>query len=47
MTAGGLASIRQAWLPPGQLTMMLRLLGAKPPEGTDLIRYYRETAAQA
>jgi uncharacterized damage-inducible protein DinB len=26
----------------GQLTMMLRLLGTKPPEGMDLIRYYRD-----
>lgn len=26
----------------GQLTMMLRQLGAQPPESTDLIRYYRD-----
>ena len=29
----------------GQLTMLLRQLGAEPPEGTDLIGYYRERAA--
>ena len=31
----------------GQLTMMLRLLGAAPPESTDLIRYYRDRATAA
>ena len=29
----------------GQLTMMLRLLGAQPPESTDLIRYCRDRAS--
>jgi len=29
----------------GQLTMLLRQLGAEPPEGTDMIGYYRERAA--
>jgi uncharacterized damage-inducible protein DinB len=31
----------------GQVTMMLRQLGAEPPQSTDLIRYYRERAAVA
>lgn len=29
----------------GQITVMLRQLGAEPPQSTDLIRYYRERAA--